>query len=388
MRVVLNRLTALRQKAGVGHYAAALGLALETQLEGDDAVLPFPGPLTERMLRVWSRLRPKRKPSNATGTGRGLGRSVVEMGFRSFCAMHRFDLYHELNNIPLPCDRPTVTTVHDLSPLLQPTWHPAERAQFFAERFHERLKQSRHIVTVSEAVRRELIQSCGVSPENVTAVSNGIGAAFRPMTSLAVQAVLRRLGLPSSYFLAVGTLEPRKNLLMLMRAYCRLPAQVRERNPLVLAGGWGWNNTELARFHHEHGRHLGVVHLGYVADDDLPALYNGALGLCFPSHYEGFGLPAGEMLACGGAVLASTTPAIAEVVGRKAALIHPDDEDGWHEAMARLAGDPDWRRHLRHGARQHIAERTWLRCARETWTVYRQVLGLEKAVEPQQRRAA
>jgi alpha-1,3-rhamnosyl/mannosyltransferase len=237
-------------------------------------------------------------------------------------------------------------------------------------------------------VRRELISVCGVDPEKVTTVSLGIRTSFRPMTSLGVQTVLRRLGLSSPYFLAVGTLEPRKNLLMLMRAYCRLPARIRERNPLVLAGGWGWNNAEVARFHAEHGRHLGVIHLGYVADDDLPALCNGALGLTFPSHYEGFGLPAIEMMACGGAVLASTAPAIAEAVGKKAALIDPDDEDGWHEAMARLALDPDWRRQLRQGARQHVTERTWLRCARETWTVYRQVLGLEKPAEPQQRRAA
>ena len=387
MRVVLNRLTALRQKAGVGHYAAALGLALETQLERDDAVLPFPGPLAERMLDVWSRVRPARKPSSGSTSRRSFGRDLVGIGFRSFCAVRRFDLYHETNTIPLPCTRPTVTTVQDLSPILRPEWHPVERARFFADHFHDGLERSRHILTTSDAVRRELIGTCGVDPANVTAVSNGIGAAFRPIASLAVQAVLRRLGLPTSYFLAVGTLEPRKNLLMLMRAYCRLPAQVRERNPLVLAGGWGWNNAELAEFHHEHGRHLGVVHLGYVADDDLPALYNGALALCFPSHYEGFGLPAGEMLACGGAVLASTTPAIAEVVGRQAALLHPDDEDGWHEAMARLAVDPDWRRQLRQGGRQHIADRTWLRSARETWTVYRQVLGLEQPAEPQRRAA-
>jgi glycosyltransferase involved in cell wall biosynthesis len=387
MRVVLNRLSALRQKAGVGHYAAALGLALETQLEREDAILPFPGPLAERMLDAWNRIRPTRKPSAAGTSRRSIGRDLVGVGFRSFCALRRFDLYHETNTIPLPCNRPIVTTVQDLSPILHPEWHPAERARFFADHFHAGLERSQHILTTSDAVRRELIGTCGVDPAKVTTASLGIRAAFRPLTSLAVQAVLRRHGLLSAYFLAVGTLEPRKNLLMLMRAYCRLPAQLRERAPLVLAGGWGWNNAELARFHHEHGRHLGVVHLGYVPDDDLPALCNGALGLCFPSHYEGFGLPAIEMLACGGAVLASTAPAIAEVVGKKSVLIDPDDEDGWHEAMARLALDPDWRRHLRHGARAHVVDRTWLRCARETWTVYRQVLGLEQAAEPQRRAA-
>src|SRR5262249_14453043 len=152
----------LRQKAGVGHYAAALGLALETQLERDDAILPFPGPFAERLLAAVGRIKPKRKPSNGGSVGRGVGRNLIDLAFRSFCAMRRFDLYHELNNVPLPCDRPTVTTVHDLSPLLEPAWHPTERARFFAERFGAGLKQSQHIVTPSESVRRELILSCGV----------------------------------------------------------------------------------------------------------------------------------------------------------------------------------------------------------------------------------
>src|SRR5437588_11979804 len=125
MRVVLNRLTALRQKAGVGHYAAQLELTLRLQLEHDDELIPFPGPWIERGLHLCRRLRPARKPS--TGGAGGLGaRRLFSLAFRSFAALRSFDLYHEPNTIPMPCRRPIVTTVQDLSPILHPEWHPRD----------------------------------------------------------------------------------------------------------------------------------------------------------------------------------------------------------------------------------------------------------------------
>ena len=105
------------------------------------------------------------------------------------------------------------------------------------------------------------------------------------------------------------------------------------RCPLVLVGSWGWNTAQLADFYNQEARHKGVMHLGYAADEDLPALYNGARALVFPSHYEGFGLPPVKMLACGGPVLASTAGTLVETVGAHAELIEPLDQDGWQLAM-------------------------------------------------------
>ena len=301
--------------------------------------------------------------------------------------MRVFDLYHEPNAIPLPCPRPTVTTVHDLSPILHPEWHPVQRAVHFERAFRDGLNRSEIIITPSETIRQELIRHTGVAATKVTTIGYGVRSAFRPLPSHAGASTLRRLGLPPQFYLAVGTLEPRKNLLMLMRAYCRLPVRIRARAPLVLVGSWGWKSASLATFQRDHGRHLGIIHLGYVSDADLPSLYSSALGLCVPSHYEGFGLPGIEMLACGGAVIASKTPALLERLGRHAAYFDAHDEDGWCDALLRLADDPDWRRQLRQGGRAHVAELTWLRCAGETWSVYRRALGLEKAAVPSRRAA-
>ena len=135
----------------------------------------------------------------------------------------------------------------------------------------------------------------------------------------------------------------------------------------------------VADFYDDVARHRHVRHLGYVPDADLPALYNGARALVFPSHYEGFGLPPLEMLACGGAVLASTAGALVETVGRQAHMIEAQDLPGWREAMHRVMSDDDWRDKLRHGTQEVAHPYTWQRCASETFRIYNAVLGKQCA---------
>jgi alpha-1,3-rhamnosyl/mannosyltransferase len=118
-----------------------------------------------------------------------------------------------------------------------------------------------------------------------------------------------------------------------------------------------------------------VLHLGYLPDRHLPLLYNGARALVFPSHYEGFGLPPLEMLACGGAVLASTASALVETVSGQAHLVAPDDADGWRSALTRVLTDDDFQRSLCQGAEESARPFTWERCATRTWQVYQQALG-------------
>src|SRR6185312_7954115 len=176
------------------------------------------------------------------------------------------------------------------------------------------------------------------------------------------------------YLLHVGTLEPRKNLLMLMRAYCSLPSGVRERHPLVLAGGRGWNSEGAHAYLEGEARHRGVRWLGYVPDGRFAALYSGARALVFPTLYEGFGMPAVEMMAAGGAVLASTAGALVEVCGGRAHHTDPLDQDGWRGAMLRVCNDDAWLSELRGGAEEAAAPFTWRRCAEGTISAYRSAL--------------
>jgi alpha-1,3-rhamnosyl/mannosyltransferase len=191
--------------------------------------------------------------------------------------------------------------------------------------------------------------------------------------------VLRRLGLPARYLLYVGTIEPRKNVLRLLRAYCALPAALRERWPLLLVGRWGWHSRAVAEYFHAEARHRGVQQLGYVADEHLPAIYNGARALVFPSYYEGFGMPPVEMMACGGAVLASTAGAVVEVVGDRAHLVEPEDADGWRSALKRVLTDDDWWQSLRQGVMERARRFSWDHCAADTLRVYRMLCGTAQA---------
>jgi glycosyltransferase involved in cell wall biosynthesis len=387
MRVVLNNLTAIRRKTGIGHYVTELVRSLRARHVGHQFTT-FPGKWVEAGVGAWGRIRNglgvfKKTGSNGQAGDRPLrrwlnsqARAWAAWHFRTFWSGRSFDLYHEPNYIPLPYDGPTIATVHDLSVLLHPEWHPTDRVAHYTRHFEAGLKRCSHVLVPSRFTRRELIDNFGVAPDKATCVPLGIRSDLRPLAEEACRLVLERLGLPESYLLHVGTIEPRKNLLILMRAYGDLPAPMRERCPLVLAGGWGWNVAAIADYYHGVARHQGVRHLGYVSDDDLPALYNSARALIFPSHYEGFGLPPLEMLACGGAVIASTAGAVVETVGRHVHLVETEDLAGWRAAMHRVITDNEWWHSLRRDGQEVARPYTWQRCADETFRVYSEVMGI------------
>jgi alpha-1,3-rhamnosyl/mannosyltransferase len=394
MRVLINGLSMAGAKTGIGHYTAELYRSLLLQT-GSDEVVCFPAPLVRRARGIWARIRPwlERNKSVPATTGsdtnraattpggrtfislRSVGRSLLTRHFRATCRKRKIDLYHEPNIIPFPGDVPAVTTLHDLGVVLHPEWHPADRVAHYSQNFREGMSRSVHIIAVSDFGRREAIDTLGLRPDQVTRIYQGIRPHLRPLPGAEVRLALDRLDLPSRYLLTVGTIEPRKNILTLLRAYCSLPGEVRDAYPLLLVGGWGWNSADVAEYLNSEARYKNVRHIGYIADQYLAALYNGARALVFPSLYEGFGLPPLEMMACGGAVLASTADALEETVGGQAHLVAPHDIDGWREALLRVTCDDDWWQQLRFGAEEVARPFTWERCATETLSLYRSLLG-------------
>jgi alpha-1,3-rhamnosyl/mannosyltransferase len=319
---------------------------------------------------------------------RPMGHGLLWMYNRSLLRPSRFDLYHEPNYIPIPCDIPTVVTIHDLSIVRHPEWHPPERVDFFERNLPRGLRQAQHFFTDTEHARREMIELLNIPTERITCSYCGTRGDLAPMTEAEYRPVLRRLGLPKQYLLHVGTIEPRKNLLRLMRAYVDLPGSLREKFPLVLVGQWGWRFDETADFFHSTAKHKGVIQTGFLPDADLPAVYNGARALVFPTLYEGFGIPAVEMMGCGGAVLASTAGAVAEVVGSHGTLIHPEDVEGWRDAIQRVLTDDEYWKGLRRSAMTQAGRFTWERTAEATVRVYREIVGEETAASQMSAKAA
>ena len=368
MRVILNGLAALKPKTGVGHYVAQLAAHMPC------ATL-YPGDVPAVVRRLAA-------SKSGTGTGtptlRGLaiqtakhlGKIAVGVHFARTSRIG-FDLYHEPNFIPLPCELPTVLTVHDLSVLKFPHWHPADRVRHHERHFHAATRRAACIVVVSEAVRHDALAH-GVPAHKLAVVHNGVSSSFRPMTIDRAG-----LGVPERFTLCVGTIEPRKNLLTVMRAFADLPAAAREACPLILAGPWGWRSEAERAFFESTAKPRGARHLGYVSDADLPALYNAASALLYPSFYEGFGLPPAEMLACGGAVVyAQEAAAVREVVGDCGEALPAEDVPAWRRMLLRIAAGelrpaPD--------GVVRAARFTWAKCATETRAIYGQVLGLRAA---------
>ncbi len=388
MRVLINRHAAFGARTGIGHYTRELLRELQ-HLAAREQIDVFPRGLLGRATRLAARFHrpsgPASQQTNASpswmrrcgrqmiGLARPVERMVVGKLFRWTCRPGHYDVYHEPNFLCHATDVPTVATLHDLSVILHPEWHPVDRAALFRKSFEKTLRQARHFFAISEAARQEIIRVLGIPPERITCTYMGVRNSLRPLPADEVAVTLAKLGLPPRYLLCVGTIEPRKNILRLLRAYCSLPAVYREAWPLLLVGGWGWKTADVADYYWREAKHRGVRHIGYLAEEHLPPVYNGARALVFPSHYEGFGLPPVEMLACGGAVLASKAAAVAETVGRQAHLIDAEDDDGWRAALERVLLDDDWWRSLRRGAVESVRQFTWRRCAAQTLHVYRQM---------------
>ena len=395
MRVIVNAECVYRTRAGIGHHTGELVRCL--QARAGDAIGVYPSGRYVSMVKLFARLhegyrRAAERPgllARAETLARGgclaalhgARRLVAPNPFARCARRGGYQLYHEPNFLAHPCDLPTVVTVHDLSVLFHPEWHPARRVTKFRQEFDRTLRRACHLLTVSEAVKREIVRHLGWPAEKVTVAYNGRRPFLRPLSPDECAPVLRALDLKPGYLLHVGTVEPRKNLGLLLKAHAGLPREVRERHPLVFAGGGGWRSHDLETEVAARAKDGTARRLGYCPDEYLAALYSSARALVFPTLYEGFGMPTVEMMACGGAVLASTADAVSETVGGKAHLIDPHDEIGWRDAMVRACTDDDWWKARRAGAEDAARPYTWERCADDTLTAYRAALGRDADVK-------
>jgi glycosyltransferase involved in cell wall biosynthesis len=268
----------------------------------------------------------------------------------------------------------SVITVHDLSFLLVPDCAEVGLRNHLEKVVPMSVRYADFVTADSENTRNELTTLLDVEPNRVSVVYGGVDSRFHPIEDEATLHAARvKYGLHSPFILYVGTIEPRKNLGRLLRAYTRLRAKYKTPHRLVVAGGLGWLYQDVLREIDELASEHEVIFLGRVPDEDLPTLYSLADVFAFPSLYEGFGLPPLEAMACGVPVVCSNTSSLPEVVGDAGVLVSPFDIDALSEAIASLLEDPARRTELAARGRERARLFTWERSARQLLAIYQRV---------------
>jgi glycosyltransferase involved in cell wall biosynthesis len=369
-RIGIDYTSAVRQGAGIGRYTRGLIGALAALEAAQHRYVLFSAgrdprhplwpphfalrelPLTDRHLAiVWQKLRLPLPVELITG---------------------KVDIFHSPDFVLPPVWRArTVLTVHDLSFLRYPECSAPALLAYLMDAVPRSVARADLILADSQATRQDLLELLHVPPERVQVVYAGVEGRFAPPADpVATPAVLQRYNIQRPYILGLGTLQPRKNFSRLVRAYGLLRRRHAAPHHLVIGGGRGWLYEDIAQTIAELGLQDCVHITGFVADEDLPALYGAADVFAFPSLYEGFGIPVLEALGCGTPVVTSTASSLPEVAGDAALMVPPEDVEALAEVLWRLLDDQALRATLRERGLVQARRFTWDRAARQLLAVY------------------
>jgi glycosyltransferase involved in cell wall biosynthesis len=303
MKVGLNATSLLSPLTGIGQYTYQLAKGLQKFKELELNMFYANGWSTEvrdkpiKQIRNIKLLVKKFIPKTYE-----ISRIIQQSYFneRSFDKVK--GIYHEPNFLAFDYAGPLVLTVHDLSWIRYPEMHPADRVRNMNKHFQKSMERASMMITDSQAIKHEIMDMFGVADTRIKSIPLGVESLFRPLTEGESAPVLQQHGLNyQKYILAVGTLEPRKNLSSVLLAYMQLTADIRKHYPLVLVGMSGWHTSALEKQMAPLVASGEIRQLGYLEREDLAVVIAGAVTLVYPSIYEGFGLPpleAGDCLEC------------------------------------------------------------------------------------------
>ncbi len=284
----------------------------------------------------------------------------------------RVDLLHSMAFVlPVVLPAPAVVTVYDLSFVHYPHSFPALQQWYLRWQTAQACRRARRVIVISQSGGQDVQRFFGVPPQRIDVISPGIDEMYAPPEPQAIAAFRQRRQLPQQFVLHVGTLQPRKNIPLLLEAFARLPlSQVH----LVLVGGKGWMYEEIFARVTALGLQERVHFAGYVPDAELPLWYGAAALLALPSLYEGFGLPLVEAMACGCPVLAANVSSLPEAVGEAGLLLPPDDAQAWAEGMTAVLQDAALRATMVANGLVQAGQFSWERAGVETAVSYQRAL--------------
>jgi glycosyltransferase involved in cell wall biosynthesis len=274
-----------------------------------------------------------------------------------------------------PC--PTVVTVFDLSFLLYPAAFKATNRCYLRLMTRISTRRAGHVIAISECTRQAVIAKLGIPADRVQTIYCGVDPSFRPLSSAEAKAFRQQKGLPERFILFLGTIEPRKNVSRLVEAFAMLRvAYTQAASPphLVIAGGRGWLSDPVFARIEELGVQDRVHVVGYVPEEEKRLWYGASTCFCYPSLYEGFGLPPLEAMACGIPVIASNVSSLPEVVGEAGLTVPPQDSRALSKALSRALEDAGLRAELSQKGLARAQQFSWAESARQTAAVYRTAL--------------
>ena len=376
MHIGLDGLPLTAPKTGVGHYTFELANALASLKPSSQFEIVYPSTYPAIRLDEHNGLPlPANLKLDRARVG-PLGRHWWSAGLPQLVRRRRLDLFHGTNyDVPLWRSCATVLTIHDLSQLLHSETHEKRSVKRAQRRLPLMARTADAIITPTESVRGDVCEVLKVSPEKVFAIPEAARTCFRSLEFAETADVRRRLGIGDDFLLTVGTLEPRKNLSVLVSAFAEVAcARPKDNTQLVIAGGRGWLSGPLFEVIEKSPARDRIVLTDYLRDDDLRALYSSCRAFVYPSIHEGFGLPPLEAMACGAPVIASRIPALEETTGGAALLFDPKSPAELARNILELLENENARRELSTAGQRRAAEFSWEKTARLTWNVYEEAL--------------
>ncbi len=340
-RILVEGTPSFRNRTGVGQYVFRLFDALFKIDKANDYYLygllffgkKFEPPFKQGYKNIHYRLI-RYLPSKVYNV---LSRRVAVPPIDILTAMRTdITIFTNFVRTPLPLGSKSIVFIYDLSFKLFSQYSNDKNAYLMNKEVGKSAQKSDIIVTISENSKKEIVDTYKVRPEKIRIINPAIDHQYYyPRGQKEQTRVKSKYHIKTSYILYAGTIEPRKNIVTLLDAYAGLPDEIKESYTLVLAGGKGWKDEDIYKKLEEY-KNLNIILTGYVADEDLPALHSGAEVFVFPSHYEGWGMPPLEAMACGTPVITSNNSSLPEVVGDAGMMLDASDTKGFTNNIAKV----------------------------------------------------
>jgi glycosyltransferase involved in cell wall biosynthesis len=351
VKIAIDTQTTLGQRSGFGFYVKNLVEALQKIDKNNKYIL----------------IAPKQKQDFYT-----LERFTWDQfKFPKIAKNKKVDILHQpCFSVPIFYKGKKVVTVHDIIPLIFPGNLPLVSRLFYSRWMTYSYRYADMIIADSICTKNDIVKHLGIAPEKIKVIYLAVSSDFKPESSRTkTEEIEKKYNTTDKYFIHIGTLEPRKNLMFLVRSYS-LAVKSGVKENLVIAGKKGWYFEGLFDLVKKLGLEKRVIFTGYVEDKDTPTLYSGATALIFPSIYEGFGFPPLEAMACGTPVISSNTSSLPEVVGDAGILIPPKNEKEWANMMIEVSQNNKLAEKLKIKGLQQAKKFSWEQTAKKTIEIY------------------